>query len=241
MIVLYTDFGWEGPYVGQMKAVLAACEPDMPVIDLMHDVPPFDARGAAYLLAALTPEMPTGAVVVAVVDPSVGSARRALAVRADGRWFVGPDNGLFELVVRRASSVQAYEIAWCPAKLSSTFHGRDLFAPVAAQLSRGDKPDFLPLALNDIRRQDWPDDLAAIVYIDRFGNLVTGLRAATLADGTVFDLNGRRLTKRRTFSDANVGESFWYENANGLAEIAVNQGNAARLLAVGLGDEFLIA
>lgn len=240
MIILFSDFGLEGPYVGQMKSVLASCEPGMPVIDLMHDVPPFDAKGAAYLLASLVGEMPRGAVVVAVVDPGVGSARRALAVKADGRWFLGPDNGLFELVVRRAASVEAFEITWCPARLSSTFHGRDLFAPVAAQLSRGDTPDFLPLAISDIARPEWPNDLPAVIYCDRFGNLVTGLRAATLPEGTDFDVNGWRLTKLRTFSDARPGEAFWYENANGLAEIAVNQGNAAQLLAVGLRGEISV-
>jgi S-adenosylmethionine hydrolase len=106
MILLFTDFGYEGLYVGQMKAVLARDAPNVPVIDLMHDAPAHDPRSAAYLLAALVPEMPEGAVCLAVVDPGVGSDRTPLVVNADGRWFVGPDNGLFEIVQRRAKHAE---------------------------------------------------------------------------------------------------------------------------------------
>jgi S-adenosylmethionine hydrolase len=237
MILLFTDFGLEAPYVGQMKIVLARLEPDMPAIDLMHDVPVFDPKAGAYLLASLVPEMPHGVVVLAVVDPGVGSARRALAVKADGRWFLGPDNGLFEFVIRRAQTVQAYEIAWCPAKLSSSFHGRDLFAPVAASLSRGEQAELTPLAVSDIGRPDWPDDWAAIIYRDRFGNLITGLRAEGFSPQDCFESSQGPLSYRRTFSEAAPGEAFWYENSNGLVEFAVNQGNAGQKLGLGLGDE----
>jgi S-adenosylmethionine hydrolase len=236
MILLFTDFGYLGPYVGQMKAVLAKLEPNMPAIDLMHDVPAFDPRAGAYLLSALVPEMPHGAVVMAVVDPGVGSARRALAVKADGRWFVGPDNGLFELVARRAQTLQVFEIAWCPAKLSSSFHGRDLFAPVAASLSRGEQAELSPLAFSEISRPDWPDDWAAAIYVDRFGNVMTGLRASLFGHDHCFHLKGRTLLRRRTFAEAQKGELFWYENSSGLVEFAVNQGNAAQFLELAPGD-----
>lgn len=236
MILLFTDFGYVGPYIGQMKAVLAQHEPDMPVIDLMHDVPVFDPRAGAYLLAALVPEMARGAVVVGVVDPGVGSARRALAVKADGRWFLGPDNGLFELVMRRASQVQAFEIAWCPSRLSASFHGRDLFAPMAARLSRGESEDLTPLPEAEVRRPDWPDDWPVVIFCDHFGNVITGLRASRLPGGTVLEAGGRRFERLRTFSDAETGQGFWYENSDGLAEIAINQGNASVLLALKPGD-----
>ena len=132
MIVLCTDFGLEGPYTGQVKAVLARAAPAVPVIDLFADLPPFRPQAAAYLLAAYGLVLVAGDVIVAVVDPGVGGARAALALEADGRWYVGPDNGIFELVLRRAHAARSWRIDWRPTALSATFHGRDLFAPVAA-------------------------------------------------------------------------------------------------------------
>ena len=140
MIVLCTDFGLAGPYLGQVKAVLARAAPAVPVIDLFADLPAFEPRLAAYLLAAYAAWFEPGDVILAVVDPGVGGPRGALVVEADGRWFVGPDNGLFELVLRRAERARCYAIAWRPAALSATFHGRDLFAPVAARLALGEPP-----------------------------------------------------------------------------------------------------
>ena len=140
MIVLCTDFGPAGPYVGQVKAVLAREAPGVPVIDLFADLPPFRPQLAAYLLAAYGETFVAGDVILAVVDPGVGSARAALALEADGRWYVGPDNGLFEIVQRRAGAAQCWTIDWRPPAMSATFHGRDLFAPVAARLARGEPP-----------------------------------------------------------------------------------------------------
>lgn len=248
MIALFTDFGPSGPYLGQMKAVLAETAPTVPVIDLMSDVPAFEARLGAYLLAAYAPSFPAGTVFLAVVDPGVGGARAPLAVRAGARWYVGPDNGLFAMVLRRAAAAgpetpEAWEITWRPERLSATFHGRDLFAPVAARLALGDAPPGDPLAPERLARlpgADWPDDLARIVYVDHYGNAVTGLRAATLAPGTVLRAGGRRLARARSFSEQPPGAAFWYENANGLAEIAVNQGHAARDLGLAPGAEVAI-
>jgi len=137
MIVLFTDFGLDGPYVGQMKAVLHRDAPGVPVIDLFADAPAFDAKRSAYLLAAYAEEFPAPTVFLAVVDPGVGGARRPLMVEADGRRYVGPDNGLFEIVWRRARRRRGGAITWRPERLSASFHGRDLFAPVAARLAVG--------------------------------------------------------------------------------------------------------
>jgi S-adenosylmethionine hydrolase len=125
MIVLFTDFGAAGPYVGQVKAVLAREAASQPVIDLLHEAPAMNPRAAAYLLAALAPSIKDDAVFVAVVDPGVGTARRALALRADGRWFVGPDNGLLDVVALRAQAVEWWNLPWAPQEVSATFHGRD--------------------------------------------------------------------------------------------------------------------
>jgi S-adenosylmethionine hydrolase len=236
MIVLFTDFGLEGPYVGQMKAALLREAPGVPVIDLFADLPPFDPQAAAYLLAAYAREFPAGAVFLCVIDPGVGGARRPLILEADGQRFVGPDNGLFEIVRRRAAHAAAHEIRWRPERLSASFHGRDLFAPAAARLARGLSLKTAPLRADAIARPEWPDDLARIVYVDRFGNAMTGLRAS-IATGTATLVAGsRELDHARTFGDVPEGGAFWYENANGLIEIAVNQGRADRALGLTPGD-----
>ena len=240
MIVLFTDFGPGGPYVGQVKAVLARDAPGVPVVDLVDDLPPCDPAPAAYLLAALAPAFPPGAVFLCVVDPGVGGARAAVALAAGGRWFVGPDNGLLALAARRSEAPRWFAIDWRPAALSASFHGRDLFAPVAARLARGDAfPGELvpgaPLAAARTVGGDWPDDRPAVVYVDSYGNAMTGLRAARLRADAVLAAAGRRLRRARTFSCVPPGAAFWYENANGLAEIAVNRGAAARALGLRVG------
>ncbi len=235
MIILFTDFGMAGPYTGQMKAVLAQTAPAAPVIDLFADAPSHDPMPGAYLLAAYAPPFPAGSVFVCVVDPGVGGTRTPLAIAADGRWFVGPDNGLFEIVRRRAASSQCREITWRPERLSSSFHGRDLFAPVAARLWLGGDPDGLSRPTDGLRQQDWPDDLAEIVYIDHFGNAMTGLRAAALPARAGLRAGGRDIPRARTFSDSRPGAPLWYENANGLAEIAVNRGRAEGALGLRIG------
>ncbi|MGQ9364762.1 SAM hydrolase/SAM-dependent halogenase family protein [Azospirillum sp. ST 5-10] len=241
MIVLFTDFGLAGPYTGQVKAVLAGLAPGVPVIDLMADAPACDPRRAAYLLAAYAPEFPAGSVFVCVVDPGVGGERRPLVVDADGRRYVGPDNGLFELVRRRAGDVRVRRIDWRPARLSASFHGRDLFAPVAARLALGQTVAGAPLAPAAIARPDWPDDLAEIVYVDVYGNAMTGLRAAALPPQAVLEAGGRAVRRGRTFADVGPGEALWYENSSGLAEIAVNRGRADRDLGLAVGSAVTVA
>lgn len=235
MIVLYTDFGRSGPYVGQLHAVLAREAPGVPVIDLFHDLPPYRVTAAAYLLPAYAGGFPVDTVFVCVVDPGVGGPRRPLLVHADHRWYLGPDNGLFVPLAAQARDCTVQEILWTPPRLSASFHGRDLFAPVAARLARGAPPETRPIALG-IPGSPWPADLAEIVYIDRYGNAVTGLRAAAVPAGARLRCGGPPLARTRTFSDAAPGSGFWYENANGLAEIAVNQGSAAAQFGIGIGQ-----
>jgi S-adenosylmethionine hydrolase len=235
MIALFTDFGLHGPYTGQMKAVLLEMAPGVPVVDLFADAPAGDPKASAYLLAAYAAWFPEGAVFLCVVDPGVGGERPAVIVEADRRWYVGPGNGLFELVARRARKAQRLDIAWRAKTLSASFHGRDLFAPVAAMLARGDKPPGRPRADDADRRPDWPDDLAEIVYVDHYGNAMTGLRAAMLPAGAKLAVTGRLLERARTFGDRPPGAAFWYENSNGLAEIAVNSGRADRELGLSIG------
>src|SRR5689334_478874 len=240
LIVLFTDFGLEGPYIGQVKTMLHLIAPGVPVIDLFADLPAAKPQPAAYLLAAYGAWFPRGTVFLAVVDPGVGGERAAIVVEADGRWYVGPDNGLFELVTRRAGRVRCWEIAARPEAVSASFHGRDLFGPQAAQLARGDAPAGRPRPAGIVGHPDWPDDLPEIVYIDRFGNAMSGLRAAMIPDRARLAAAGRVLARRRTFSDVPVGEAFWYENSNGLAEIAVNSGRADAVLGLVVGSPVII-
>jgi S-adenosyl-L-methionine hydrolase (adenosine-forming) len=238
MIVLCTDFGLEGPYTGQVKAVLARQAPAVPVIDLFADLPAFRPQLAAYLLAAYGEAFMAGDVILAVVDPGVGSARAALAINADGRWYLGPDNGLFEIVLRRAGAVQCWAIDWRPAAMSATFHGRDVFAPVAARLARAERPPGTATAPS--RYPEWPDDLAEIVYVDRYGNAMTGLRAAMVPADAELEAAGVRIARARTFGDVPPGGLLWYANANGLAEIAAHGASGAAHLGLAPGSRVAV-
>jgi S-adenosyl-L-methionine hydrolase (adenosine-forming) len=240
VIVLFTDFGLEGPYTGQVKSVLHQIAPGVPVIDLFADLPPAKPQPAAYLLAAYGVWFPAGSVILAVVDPGVGGERAAVVVEADSRWYVGPDNGLLELVARRADLALTWEISGRPEAISASFHGRDLFAPAAGLLARGDPPAGPRRPEGILRHLDWPDDLPEIVYVDRFGNAMTGLRAALVPDGARLAAARRVVARRRTFSDVPAGEAFWYENSNGLAEIAVNAGRADAALGLAIGTPVVI-
>jgi len=236
MIALFTDFGWQGPYVGQLKLVLHEAAPAQVVIDLMHDAPRFQPRAAAYLLAALAARLPQNAVTVAVVDPGVGSAeRRPVVVEADQRWYVGPDNGLLNVVARQAGAWNCWEIDWRPASLSNTFHGRDLFAPAAARLVTGQALDMTACALAG-DPAGWPADLAEVIYIDGFGNAVTGLRGSRLASSAQLKIGDRVLAHAPTFAAVARGAAFWTVNANGLVELAVNQGDASAELGLTIGS-----
>lgn len=239
MILVFTDFGLEGPYVGQMRAVLHRRAPNVPVVDLMADAPAFAPEPAGHLLAALASIGEPGDVFLAVVDPGVGTAREPIVVEADGRWLVGPDNGLFEPLLRRSGQTRSHRIVWRPPALSASFHGRDLFAPVAARLAQGDRSGLEPW--QPTRFPEWPDDLPRIVLVDRYGNAMTGIRAASLGGAATLEAGGRRLARARTFADRKPGEPFWYANSIGLAEIAANASSAAKLLGLAPGAGVRIA
>ena len=240
MIVLFTDFGLAGPYTGQVNAVLQQSAPGVPVIQLFADAPAGQPRPAAYLLAAYAAWFPAGTVLLCVVDPGVGSTRRGLIVEAAGRLYVGPDNGLFELVLRRAVNPRCWEISWRPPALSASFHGRDLFAPVAGRLAQGETPSAMARSAAPLGYPDWPDDLAEIVYIDHFGNALTGLRGECLKLRARLAAGGCSIAHAQTFAAMPNGEAFWYVNSNGLVEIAVNAGRADRVLGLTIGSEIKI-
>ena len=235
-IFLFTDFGSADIYVGQVKAVLLAHAPECPVIDLLNDAPSFDVEASAHLLAALAAGLPMRSVVLGVVDPGVGSARGAVALEADGRWFVGPDNGLFSVVSARSQSTASFAIDWLPPPASASFHGRDLFAPAAAAIASGDIDMQTRSRLHGLDVHLDSADLSRIIYIDHYGNLLTGLCASVLDKRAIVRFKDRVLTHARVFSDMPVGALFWYENSIGLVEIAANQASASRVLRADIGD-----
>ena len=239
-IALVTDFG-AGIYVGQLMARLSSLLPGLPLIDLVHDLPPFRPDLAAYLLPALVRDLPAATLYLCVVDPGVGGDRLGLVLEAGDDLFIAPDNGLLSQVARRCERPRPRRIDWRPPWVSQSFHGRDWFAPVAAVLCRGE-----PLALTDLDSgalvgADWPDERPAVVYVDAYGNLMCGLRAEAMPPGAQVIAAGRPLHFARTFCEVPPGHPFWYENALGLVEIAVNQGRADRLLGLGPGDPISVS
>ncbi len=235
--MLFTDYGWRASYVGQLKTAIYQTNSVATIIDLQHDAPVFNPRAASYLLASLINFVSTDAVVLAIVDPGVGNlARRPLVMKADGRWYVGPDNGLFNVIAKQAEQLAFWEIDWQPEQLTKTFHGRDLFAPVAAMLEMGESPEMTNLSTDEINFLDWPLELAEVIYIDDFSNALTGLRGDRVSTDMRIRLGERDVGFAETFSAVGEGEGFWYSNANGLVEIAVNQGQAALAYNLKIGD-----
>ena len=235
MIFLFTDFGAADLYVGQVKAVLHRYAPQARVVDLLHEAPAFNIRASAHLLAALAGQVPAGSVTMAVVDPGVGGKRRPVAMLADDRWFVGPDNGLLSVVAARAARAEAYVIGWRPKTLTASFHGRDLFAPVAGMLARGDRKAVKLGKSRALAVSLGAADLAEVIYIDHYGNAMTGLRASGLSRKARLVMGRRRVEPARVFSDVRAGKVFWYGNSLGLAEIAVNGASAAAALTIKVG------
>lgn len=258
-ITFLTDYGYEDEFVGICHAVIARIVPEARVVDLTHGLERHDVRTAALMLRRALPYCAPG-VHLAVVDPGVGSSRRALALRTteEDRILVGPDNGLLSLAAQRFGGIaEVVDIAHSPHRLepvSRTFHGRDLFAPVAAHLAAGaelaDAGD--PLDADEIVRLDMPlaflDDgelHAHAVGFDRFGNVMLDVEHAELT-GSGFRLghgvlvNGRRGVYATTFADVSAGELLLYEDAYRTLALAVNRGSARELLRVERDDEILI-
>jgi S-adenosylmethionine hydrolase len=236
MLVLFTDYGWQDPYVGQVKAVLAGLAPGVAVIDLLHAVPDFNAHAGAHLLDALARDLPAGAVVLAVVDPGVGGPREAVVVEAAGRFFVGPDNGLLSVLAGRAGLSRIWRIAWRPERLSDSFHGRDLFAPIAAWIAAGSFPADKLEATASLQVNFDQAALPRVLYIDHYGNAWTGIQGSLAKPAARIQIKGHDLAWRRVFMEAGRGEAFWHVNSVGLVEISVNRGSAAAQLGLQVGD-----
>lgn len=243
IITLTTDFGTADGYVGEVKGVLATHAPDAELVDITHDIPPQDVERGRLTVARVWRRFPVGTVHLVVVDPGVGSDRAALAVQADERFVVGPDNGVLSPALL-AAGARAVALPLPPGS-SATFHGRDVFAPAAAALARGESIDALGgVAANPVvRRTPEPtrrDDGAIegeVIVVDRFGNAVTNLIG--LRGGTI-EIGPRRITVRHTYSEVARGEPVAVTGSSGFIEIAVRDGDAARTLGIGRGHKVVL-
>ncbi|TVO78313.1 SAM hydrolase/SAM-dependent halogenase family protein [Sedimenticola selenatireducens] len=237
-IALFTDFGVGSHYVGQLKARLYGEGVTQQIIDLCADAPIYDSRASAYLLASFLEYLPKHTVIIAVVDPGVGSDRRALLTKCDGHWLIGPDNGLLAVAINYAKEVHLQTIQFKVKPKHCTFHGRDIFAPAAALLCNGQDVPGDEVDKMTVVGADWPNDLFQIIYIDHYGNAVSGVAGDTLMFSQRIKVNDIEIPHAKTFSAVEPGSCFWYVNANNLVEVAVNCGMASKQLKLAIGSEF---
>ena len=251
VVTFLTDFGAGSGYAAQMKGEVLRALPEATLVDLSHDVPPFDVLAGALLLEACVPRFPVHAVHVAVVDPGVGTPRRPLCVvDGEGRRLVGPDNGLLTpFLGPRARALLIAVPGVVPEPASATFHGRDLFAPVAAWLAGGGLPEALGPVVDDPVRIDWPraervgaEVRGTCLAPDSFGNVATSVTADDLAGGSVVEVRvgGRSLPFVRTFGDVGHGEGAALLGSGGRLEIVVREGQAARALPLARGTPVVV-
>ena len=263
IITITTDFGTEDAYVPAMKGTMLSIAPSARLVDVSHEIAPQDVMGSAFVLQSAQPFFPEGSVHLVVVDPGVGTKRRAVALRKNDHWFVGPDNGLFPLVFNGEAPDAVVELdrpdAWRTPEPSNTFHGRDIFAPAAAHLAAGRSLEEVGSPIDSLETLQWarpivePDTIRGrVVHVDHFGNCVTNIRRSTLADALSLDADappasalpsvkgyvGSTIleTIRDTYGAVPEGEPLLLFGSTDFLEVAVNGGNAAELLDIRKGD-----
>lgn len=255
LVALFTDFGPSDPYVAQLKGSIKTIAPSAELLDLSHSNAAFDISTASYLLSKSTRTLPPGSIIIAVVDPGVGSGRAGLAVRTQaGRIYLAPDNGILTEVLAREGLADARTLPIATESISSTFHARDLFGPAAARLVNSESFDSLGAKAEKILRL--PRNTATVMpnqakgqvlYIDHYGNILTNIPGSELAKLKVGQLltvtiKGKSLSLPflRTYAEAPADRPFALINSDGEFEIAINQGNAARELGIKVGDPVIL-
>jgi S-adenosyl-L-methionine hydrolase (adenosine-forming) len=256
IITLMSDFGLQDGYVASMKGVILGIAPDALLVDISHEIPPQDIRSAAFVLSTCYACFPQGTVHLAVVDPGVGTERKAIAVRSPVGFFVGPDNGIFSLVLGRETRWEARSLENCSLwrkETSATFHGRDIFAPVAARLARGVPFDLLgPLCSPAVLEWSSPirgesEVQGEIIHIDRFGNCITNVAgddlmvSGPLENWTVRAGGVTISSILNTYGQSRPGSVLALNGSSGYIEIAINQGNAASELGLSTGTRISLS
>jgi S-adenosylmethionine hydrolase len=256
MITLMTDFGTSDHYVGVMKGVILNINPQVEIVDITHAIPPQDILGAAFLIDSTYRYFPSGTIHVVVVDPGVGSERRAIVCQTETAYFVCPDNGLLTHILhneKHAHAVAVENSAYFLPQVSNTFHGRDIFAPVAAHLSRGvpiselGNPVTQPVQLALPKPQVTEEMVIGhIIWIDSFGNLVTDISREILEslegqNGVVIHAGSAKIDHfNRSYAESEIGEVLAIIGSFNRLEISINQGNAAQVLGLKRGDTITI-
>jgi S-adenosylmethionine hydrolase len=239
VITLLTDFGTVDYFVGAVKGAILSVNPGAVIVDITHEIPPQDIETGAFTLVAAYQTFPAGTIHVAVVDPGVGSERRPLIVSANEQFFVGPDNGHFSYIYDREPSHQSFHVTsdrYFRPSVSSTFHGRDIFAPVAAALSNGVAPEEFGMLIDDEVRLPSLETPLRIIHIDRFGNCITNI-TRDLSPGEIV-VKGKTISEIRQFYGEGDDRSlFAIWGSAGFLEISVNGGSAAKVLGAARGDE----
>lgn len=250
VITFITDFGTRDGYVGAMKGVALSVNPAVACVDITHDIPSGDIRAAAWVLASTCKYFPAQTVHVVVVDPGVGSARRGVVWRSEQCTIVCPDNGVLSLLILQQDKFEVYEITnrslFQSANVSSTFHGRDIFAPVAAHLTSGTEPSKVGIALDpsslitfeppSVRAQG-DTIIGQIVYVDIFGNLITNISSDLLGESSYASIDAFEIPLGKTYSSVQVGEPVAYGGSHGVLEIGLNGGSAQQQFHAAYGHD----
>ncbi|MBT8439485.1 MAG: SAM-dependent chlorinase/fluorinase [Gammaproteobacteria bacterium] len=237
VVYFFSDFGLHGPYAGQVEAVIAH-RSQAHFINLLSNAPSADPFRSSYLLAALYQELPVKrGYFLAVVDPGVGSARQVITFQIGKMTFLGPDNGLFSRLIARHDVKKVALLNYPTKRISNSFHARDWFAPELTKLINGEAMDFQFVATTKLIGSDWAETLNEIIYVDHYGNLISGVPAKGIPNNMTIMLGTQAVFYAGTFSKVPSGALFWYENSMGLLEIAANSASASELTSSGIGSE----
>lgn len=268
IITITTDFGTEDAYVPAMKGTMLSIAPATRLVDVTQEISPQDVMESAFVLQSAQPFFPDGTIHLVVVDPGVGTERRAVALRKDNHWYVGPDNGLFPLVFDGAVPDTAVELddpdAWRTPSPSNTFHGRDIFAPAAAHLAAGRALEDIGSPIDDLTPLQWASPTTSdegvqgrVIHVDHFGNCVTNIRRSTLARALDLDNENPPVDAfppvkgyvgssvlenlHTTYGAVSEGDPLLLFGSTGFLEVGVNGGNAAELFNIRKGDSVKLA
>lgn len=253
IVTITSDFGLKDPYVAEMKAIILSLSPDVAIVDITHEIEKFNIKNGAFTLLSVVPYFPKGTIHLAVVDPGVGTARRAILIKTTEGFLVGPDNGLLILAAERQRIISVYEITnpqFMRSSVSRTFHGRDIFAPVAAYLANGvqannfgqEIDDFVKLEITKVNVTE-SSIVAEVLHVDGYGNVITNVSENDIAPLHLGDYIGLKLSGcylkmkfGKTYAEAKPKEAFALIGSHGFLELALNQGNAAETFQIKTGE-----